>query len=48
MLAFGIALASSIMFARVLVLSAAPADNEGLEDFLQREFFGMPLAKRGP
>jgi hypothetical protein len=33
---------------RVLVLSAAPADNEGLEDFLQREFFGMPLAKRGP
>lgn len=32
---------------RVLVLSAAPADNEGLEDFLLREFFGTPLVKRG-
>lgn len=31
---------------RVLVLSAAPADNEGLEDFLLREFFGTPLVKR--
>jgi len=32
---------------RVLVLSAAPADNEALEDFLLREFFGTPLVKRG-
>jgi len=31
---------------RVLVLSAAPADNEGLEDFLLREFFGTPLVRR--
>jgi len=31
---------------RVLVLSAAPADNEALEDFLLREFFGTPLVKR--
>lgn len=31
---------------RVLVLSAAPADNEALEDFLLREFFGMPLVKK--
>lgn len=31
---------------RVLVLSAAPADNEALEEFLLREFFGTPLVKR--
>lgn len=28
---------------RVIVLSARPSDNEGLEDFLMREFFGEPL-----
>jgi hypothetical protein len=32
---------------RVLVLSAAPADNEALEEFMLREFFGTPLVKRG-
>jgi hypothetical protein len=33
---------------RVLVLSAAPEDNAGLEEFLLREFFGTPLVRRGP
>ncbi|MDC8446127.1 MAG: hypothetical protein LV471_09415 [Nitrosomonas sp.] len=28
---------------RVIVLSARPGDNEGLENFLMREFFGEPL-----
>lgn len=28
---------------RVVVLSARPEDNEGLEDFLMREFFGQPM-----
>ncbi|MBX3629741.1 MAG: hypothetical protein KF908_07445 [Nitrosomonas sp.] len=28
---------------RVIVLSARPRDNEGLENFLMREFFGEPL-----
>lgn len=28
---------------RVIVLSARPGDQEGLEDFLMREFFGEPL-----
>ncbi len=31
----------------VVVLSAALADNEELEDYLMREFFGTPLVKRG-
>jgi hypothetical protein len=30
---------------RVVVLSAAPEDNAGLEEFLMREFFGTPLVK---
>ena len=29
---------------RVVVLSARPADQPGLEEFLQKEFFGTPLA----
>ena len=33
---------------RVVVLSARPEDNEGLEDFLVREFFGTPVLKRPP
>jgi hypothetical protein len=32
---------------RVVVLSARPEDNEGLEEFLVREFFGVPVLKRG-
>lgn len=32
---------------RLVVLSAAPEDNEGLEEFLLREFFGVPVLKRG-
>ncbi len=32
---------------RVVVLSAAPADNEGLEEFMMREFFGTPVVRRG-
>ena len=31
---------------RVVVLSARPEDNDGLEDFLIREFFGTPMQKR--
>ena len=31
---------------RVVVLSARPEDNDGLEDFLVREFFGTPVLKR--
>lgn len=31
---------------RVVTLSARPEDNEGLEDFLIREFFGTPVVKR--
>lgn len=30
-------------FGRVVVLSARPADTEGLEDFMLREFFGTPI-----
>ena len=30
---------------RVLVLSARPEDNAGLEDFLMREFFGTPVVR---
>lgn len=30
---------------RVVVLSARPEDNEGLEEFMMREFFGTPLIK---
>jgi len=30
---------------RVVVLSARPEDNDGLEDFLMREFFGTPMVK---
>jgi hypothetical protein len=33
---------------RVVVLSAAPADNAELEEYLMREFFGEPLVKRPP
>jgi hypothetical protein len=32
---------------RVVVLSAAPENNEELEDYLMREFFGTPVVKRG-
>jgi hypothetical protein len=32
---------------RVVVLSARPEDNEGLEDFLIREFFGTPVLGPG-
>jgi len=28
---------------RVVTLSARPEDNEGLEDFMMREFFGQPI-----
>ena len=28
---------------RVVKLSAAPEDNEGLEDFMMLEFFGQPV-----
>jgi hypothetical protein len=31
---------------RIVVLSARPQDNEGLEDFLGREFFGTPTLNR--
>ena len=31
---------------RVVVLSARPDDQRGLEDFLMQEFFGTPLANR--
>jgi hypothetical protein len=31
---------------RVVVLSARPEDNDGLEDFLIREFFGTPTLQR--
>jgi hypothetical protein len=31
---------------RVVVLSARPEDNDGLEDFLVREFFGTPAIRR--
>jgi hypothetical protein len=31
---------------RVIVLSARPEDNDALEDFLSREFFGTPVLKR--
>jgi hypothetical protein len=31
---------------RVVTLSARPEDNEGLEDFLIREFFGTPILNR--
>ena len=31
---------------RIVVLSARPQDNEGLEDFLVREFFGTPTLNR--
>lgn len=31
---------------RVVVLSARPEDNDGLEDFLIREFFGTPAMRR--
>ena len=31
---------------RVVVLSARPEDQKGLEDFLQREFFGQPVINR--
>ena len=31
---------------RIVVLSARPEDNSGLEDFLMREFFGTPLINR--
>ncbi len=30
---------------RVVTLSASPADNQALEDFLVREFFGAPILK---
>lgn len=33
---------------RVVTLSARPEDNEGLEEFLLREFFGTPLINRPP
>lgn len=36
----------SFKLGRVVVLSARPEDNEKLEDFLAREFFGTPLVKR--
>lgn len=36
----------SYRLGRTITLSAAPPDNEGLEDFLMREFFGTPVAKR--
>ena len=32
---------------RTVILSARPQDNEGLEDFLVREFFGTPTLGRG-
>jgi hypothetical protein len=32
---------------RVVVLSARPEDQPGLEDFLMREFFGVPIEKPG-
>lgn len=31
---------------RTVILSARPEDNDGLEDFLIREFFGTPVVKR--
>ncbi len=31
---------------RVVILSARPQDNDGLEEFLIREFFGTPLLRR--
>ncbi len=37
----------SYRLGRTITLSAAPQENEGLEDFLLREFFGTPLARRG-
>jgi hypothetical protein len=30
----------------VVVLSARPEDQEGLEEFLVREFFGQPTVRR--
>lgn len=33
---------------RVVTLSARPEDNDGLEEFLLREFFGTPLINRPP
>jgi hypothetical protein len=33
---------------RVVVLSARPEDNAGLEDFLVREFFGTPIVRGQP
>lgn len=38
----------SARLGRVVVLSAAPADNDELESYLMREFFGEPLVKRSP
>jgi len=37
----------SQVLGRVVVLSARPEDQEGLEDFLMREFFGTPIEKTG-
>lgn len=36
----------SYRIGKVIVLSARPEDNDKLEDFLAREFFGTPLVKR--
>jgi hypothetical protein len=33
---------------RVVVLNAAPENNEALEEYLMREFFGTPVVRRGP
>jgi hypothetical protein len=30
----------------VVILSARPQDNDGLEEFLIREFFGTPMLRR--
>jgi len=32
---------------RVVVLSASPENNDALEEYLMREFFGVPVARRG-
>jgi hypothetical protein len=32
---------------RVVVLSASPESNDALEDYLMREFFGVPVVRRG-
>jgi hypothetical protein len=38
----------SLRVGRVVVLNAAPENNDALEDYLMREFFGTPVVKGGP